>query len=63
MKKKNELIMHGDRESEVLSEYTYYFTNGEMHEILKAVNHRPYNRANMIDLLLNGKKKTERMLI
>ncbi|MDR0769489.1 MAG: hypothetical protein LBE71_06290 [Dysgonamonadaceae bacterium] len=37
--------------------FPYMFSEVEMHEILQAAVHQPYNSANLLDLLLNGKKK------
>ena len=53
----NILIMYGEREPEPLPEWTYCFTEGEMLKLISVINRRPINKQNLIDLLLNGKKK------
>jgi len=53
----NILIMYGVREPEPIPEWTYCFTEGEMLRLISVINHRPINRQNLIDLLLNGNKK------
>lgn len=53
----NILIMYGDREPDPLPEWAYCFTEGEMLDIIKVVNRRPINKSDIIESLLNGKKR------
>jgi hypothetical protein len=49
--------MFGVPDAEHESGSAYTFSGDEMHALLKATNRRPYDRAAMIDLLLNGKQE------
>jgi hypothetical protein len=51
--------MFGVPDSDNHAGISYGFTSDEMHDILKAANRRPYNRADLLDLLLSGKREGE----
>lgn len=53
----NILIMYGDREPEPLPEWAYCFTEGEMLNLIGILNRRPLNRHDVIEILLNSKKR------
>lgn len=49
--------MYGITEADNLPEYAYCFTEDEMYNIQRAANRRPYNRADLLDLLWDGRKE------